>query len=165
MPRRSAINLERIVDPDTKSAKAIGLLGPYEGCQAVDEYTVEVSFSSPYAPFLSAASQVYLAIASPAALAEWGDEYQFHQVGTGPFKFEEYVPKDHLTLVRNEDYDWAPPFFEHQGPAYLQEIEFRFYGDPATRAPALESGEVDVMGEIPPVDAARLDEDARLLAC
>lgn len=156
-------NLERIVDPATKSAKAIGLLGPFEGCRAVDEHTAEVSLASPYAPFMSAASQVYLAIASPTALAQWGDEYQFHQVGTGPFKFQEYVPKDHLTLVRNEDYDWAPSFFEHQGPAYLQEIEFRFYGDPATRAPALESGEVDVMGEIPPVDAARLDSDERFI--
>jgi peptide/nickel transport system substrate-binding protein len=154
-------NLDRIVDPQTKSAKAIGLLGPFEGCRAVDEHTAEVSFSSPYAPFMSVASQVYLAIASPAALQEWGDEYQFHQVGTGPYKFGEYVPRDHLTLVRNGDYDWAPPFFEHQGPAYLQEIEFRFYGDPATRAPALESGEVDVMGEIAPVDAARLDDDER----
>lgn len=152
-------NLERIIDPETKSAKAIGLLGPFDACQALDEYTAQVSLLSPYAPFMSAVSQVYLAIASPAALAEWGDEYQFHQVGTGPFKFKEYVPKDHLTLVRNPDYDWAPSFFEHQGPAFLQEIEFRFFADPATRAPALESGEADVMGEIPPVDAARLEDE------
>jgi peptide/nickel transport system substrate-binding protein len=152
-------NLERIVAPETKSAKAINLLGPFEGCRSVGEHTAEISFQSPYAPFMSAASQVYLAIASPAAMAKWGDEYQFHQVGTGPFKFQEYVPKDHLTLIRNEDYDWAPPLFEHQGPASLDEIEFRFYADPATRAPALESGEVHIMGEIPPVDAARLDQD------
>ena len=151
------VNLARIVDPATKSAKAIGLLGPYQGCTIVDEHTAQVSFSAPYAPFLDAVSQVYLAIASPSALEEWGDEYQFHQVGTGPFRFQEYVPKDHLTLVRNEDYNWAPSFFAHQGPAYLQEIEFRFFVDPATRAPALESGDVDVMGEIPPSDAGRLD--------
>lgn len=153
------VNLDRIADPATKSAKAIGLLGPYAGCEAVDDHTAWVSFSSAYAPFLGAVSQVYLAMASPLALQEWGDEYQFHQVGTGPFKFQEYVPKDHLTLVRNDDYDWAPSFFAHQGPAYLQEIEFRFFVDPATRAPALESGDVDIMGEIPPPDADRLNRD------
>jgi peptide/nickel transport system substrate-binding protein len=153
------LNLERIVDPATKSAKAIGLLGPYEGCEVVERYVARVSFRSAYAPLLGAFSQVYLAMASPTALEEWGEEYQFHQVGTGPFKFEEYVPKDHLTLVRNPDYKWAPPFFAHQGPAYLQEVEFRFFVDPATRALALESGDVDVMGEIPPADAARLDRD------
>jgi peptide/nickel transport system substrate-binding protein len=108
---------------------------------------------------LSALSQVYIAMASPTAIEKWGDEYQFHQVGTGPFIFEEYMPKDHLTLSRNPDYNWAPDFFSHQGPAYLDNIEFRFYVDPASRSPALESGEVDIMGEIPPVDASRLDSD------
>lgn len=153
------LNLERIVDPDTKSAKAAGLLGPYSGCLVVDDRTVRVSLETPYAPLLSALSQVYLAMASPTAIQKWGADYQFHQVGTGPFIFQEYVPKDHLALVRNPDYDWAPAFFAHQGPAYLNKVTFRFYVDPPTRSPALESGEVDVMGEIPPVDAARLDAD------
>ena len=153
-------NLRRIVDPATKSAKAIGLLGPFEGCQVLDEYTAQVLLSSSYAPFLSAVSQVYLAIASPTAVQKWGDEYQFHQVGTGPFVFQEYVPKDHLTLKRNPNYQWAPSFFAHQGPALLEQVEFRFFVDPAGRAPALESGAVHVMGEIPPVDATRLDQDA-----
>lgn len=153
-------SFDRIADPATKSAKARSLLGPYDSCQVLDDSTAEVTFVAPYAPFLSAVSQVYLAIASPAALEKWGDEYQFHQVGTGPFSFQEYVPKDHLTLKRYDDYDWAPPFFAHQGGAYLQEIEFRFYVDPATRSPALESGEVHVMGEVPPIDASRLDGSA-----
>ena len=152
-------NLNRIADPNTKSAKARSLLGPFEGCQVVDDHTARVSFKTPYAPFLSAVSQVYLAMASPTAVEKWGDEYQFHQVGTGPFVFQEYIPRDHLTLTRNPDYNWAPSFFSHQGPAHLQEVVFRFYEDPATRAPALESGEVDVMGEIPPADASRLDSD------
>ena len=150
-------SLQRIVDPATKSAKAIGLLGPFEGCEAVDGYTARVLLKAPYAPFLSAVSQVYVAIVSPTAVKQWGDEYQFHQVGTGPFMFQEYVPKDHLILKRNPSYRWAPAFFAHQGPAYLGEVEFRFFVDPATRAPALESGDVQVMGEIPPVDAARLE--------
>jgi peptide/nickel transport system substrate-binding protein len=152
-------SLERIADPATKSAKARGLLGPFATCQATDDHTAKISLLTPYAPFLSAASQVYLAMVSPTAVSKWGDEYQFHQVGTGPFTFKEYVPKDHLTLERNPDYRWAPSFFAHQGSAYLQEIEFRFYVDPATRSPALESGEVQVMGEIPPVDAVRLEND------
>jgi peptide/nickel transport system substrate-binding protein len=80
-------------------------------------------------------------------------------VGTGPFLFHDYVPNDHLTLVRNPDYAWAPEVYSHNGPAYLDEIEFRFYVDPAVRSPALESGEADVMGEVPPQDAQRLEAD------
>ncbi|MCR4407828.1 MAG: ABC transporter substrate-binding protein [Anaerolineae bacterium] len=149
-------NLNRIADPETKSQKAVLMLGPYDHCDVVDEYTVKVFFREPYAPFLDSLSQVYLGMASPTAVQKWGADYQMHQVGTGPFMFKEYVPKDHLTLVRNPNYNWAPSIFTHQGPAYLDEIEFRFFADPATRALALESSEAHVIGEIPPQDAARL---------
>jgi peptide/nickel transport system substrate-binding protein len=152
-------SLERIADPETQSRKARGMLGPYDRTEVVDETTVRVRFTEPYAPFLASLSTVYLAMVSPSAVSEWGDEYQFHQVGTGPFVFDEYVPKDHLTLLRNAEYNWAPSFFDHQGPARLETITFRFYTDPATRVLALESGEADVMGEIPPQDAVRLDNN------
>ncbi len=155
------VNFDRIVNPETKSQKAVFMLGSYERCEIVDDYTVRVHLAEPFAPLLDSLSQVYLGMASPTALEKWGADYQLHQVGTGPFVFQEYVPKDHLTLVRNPDYDWGPSFFQHTGPAYLQEIEFRFYVEPATRVPALESGEVHIVGEIPPQDVARLEDDER----
>ncbi len=154
------INLERITDPETASQKAVFMLGPYERTKVIDEYTVRIYQSRPYAPLLDALSQVYLGMASPTALEKWGPDYQFHQVGTGPFKFAEYLPNDHLTLVRNPDYAWGPSVFENQGPAHVAEIEFRFFVDPATRAPALETGETHIVGEVPPRDATRLDEQA-----
>lgn len=153
-------SLDRIADPETRSLKARGMLGPYDHTEIVDDHTARVHFEEPYAPFLTSLSTVYLAMVSPEAVLEWGDEYQFHQVGTGPFIFDEYVPKDHLTLVRNPDYDWAPTFFDRQGPPELERVTFRFYPDPATRVLALESGEADVMGEISPQDAVWLDESA-----
>jgi len=152
-------NLDRIADPATKSQKAIFMLGPYESTEIVDDYTVKVHLKEPYAPFLDSASQVYLGMASPTAIEKWGADYQLHQVGTGPFILKEYIPQDHLTLVRNPDYNWAPSIFKHPGPAYLEEIEFRFFVEPATRALALEGGEADVMGEIPPHDAERLADN------
>ncbi len=154
-------NLDRIADPDTRSQKAVFMLGPYERTEVVDEYTVVIHLRQPYAPLLDSLSQVYLGIASPAALAKWGADYQFHQVGTGPFRFVEYIPNDHLTLARNPDYRWGPSVFANRGPAHLDEIIFRFYTDPATRAPALEAGEVDVMGEVPPLEARRLTQSER----
>lgn len=153
-------NLDRIASPDTMSRKARGMLGPYDHTEVVDAHTVRIHFTQPYAPFLDSLSQVYLGMASPMAVRQWGTEYQLHQVGTGPFLFKDYVPNDHLTLVRNRDYNWAPAVYNHSGPAYLDEVEFRFYADPAVRALALESGEADVMGEIPPQDAVRLESSA-----
>ncbi|HEC36317.1 MAG TPA: ABC transporter substrate-binding protein, partial [Anaerolineae bacterium] len=151
-------NLERITSPDLASQKARFMLGPYERTEVVDDYTVRIVLSEPFAPLLDSLSQVYLGMASPAAVEEWGDEYQLHQVGTGPFMFAEYVPGDHLLLRRNPDYAWGPPVYQHK-TAQLDEVEFRFFTDPATRSPSLETGEADVMGEIPPQDAARLEAD------
>ncbi|MGE5603187.1 MAG: ABC transporter substrate-binding protein, partial [Nitrososphaerales archaeon] len=48
----------------------------------------------------------------------------------------------------------------HQGPAYLDRIEFRFYGDAATRLPALLAGQANVMGELPTTDAQQLKSGA-----
>ncbi len=155
--------LDRIVNPETKSQKAVFMLGPYDQAQVVDEYTIAIYLKEPFAPLLDSLSQVYTGIASPKALAQWGADYQMHQVGTGPFKFVEYVPKDHLTLARNPDYTWGPKVFAHRGPAYLDEIVFKFYEDSATRALALEAGEVHVIGEMPPQDVERLANDRRFV--
>jgi peptide/nickel transport system substrate-binding protein len=153
-------NLERVLNPNTKSQKARGMLGPLQSVHANDQYIVELDLSAPFAPLLDSLSQVYLGIASPDALSQWGADYQFHQVGTGPFRFIEYVSGGHLTLERNPDYAWGPSVYQNQS-AGVDRIEFRFYTDPATRAPALLSGEADVMGEVLPHDADSLKTTGR----
>ncbi len=157
------VNLERVVNPATQSQKAIFLLGPFKSVEMLDEYSVAIHLSAPYAPLLDGLAQVYLGMASPTALTKWGADYQSHQVGTGPFKFVEYIPNDHLTLVRNPAYRWGPAIYDHPGPAYLDEIEFRFFTEPSGRALALEAGDADVMGEVPPLDAARLRQNKRFV--
>jgi peptide/nickel transport system substrate-binding protein len=150
-------NIDYTTDPDNHSFKAALMLGPLKSVDKLDDYSVVFRLEEPYAPLLDALSQVYLGMASPIALETWGSsDYQFHQVGSGPYRFVEYVPKDHLAIARYDDYDWAPSIYD-QDRASIDTIVFRFYEDPATRALALESGEVDVIGEVPHLDAARLD--------
>src|SRR5690606_24572126 len=50
------VNFDRIVAPETASAQAASMLGAdfYDATTVVDEYTVEVKFTQPYAPFLQA---------------------------------------------------------------------------------------------------------------
>jgi peptide/nickel transport system substrate-binding protein len=149
-----AANLDRITAPETRSQKAAFLLGSFERYIVLDEYTIQLVLKSPYAPLLDSLSQVYLGIASPKALREYGNDlYQLHQVGTGPYQMVEFIPGDYILLRRNPNYRWAPPFYRTDNPAPVEEIEFRFFTDPATRAPALESGAVDIIGELPPLDA------------
>ncbi len=150
------VNLAYIQDPDHRSQKALAMLGPIREVRVVDDYTVELHLDSPYAPLLDSLSQVYLGMASPQALEQWGaGDYQFHQVGTGPYRFVEYEANDHLTLERNEEYAWGPSIYQAE-VASIERIEFRFFEDQATRALALESGEVDIIGELPALEARRL---------
>jgi len=156
-----ASNLERITDPATASQRAAFLLGPYLNHRIVDEYTIQIVLSEPYSPLLDALSQVYLGMASPTAFGQYSlNRYQFHQIGTGPFMLVDYVPGDHLTLRRNPDYAWGPPFYTEPNERSVDEIEFRFYEDEASRSLAIESGEAQVMGELPPIDARVLTGNA-----
>jgi len=147
-------NLDRITSPETLSQKALFLLGTYQRYEIIDDYNIRLILSEPYSPLLDSLSQVYLGIASPTALNQYSAErYQFHQVGTGPFEFVEYLPGDRLVIRRNPDYAWGPAFYTSPGDLAVDEIEFRFYSDPAARAIALESGDVQIMGELLPTDA------------
>ena len=151
-------NLNRILDPENRSQRALSMLGPLREVQVLDDFTVALDLAAPYAPLLDSLSQVYLGMASPQALEQWGPaDYQFHQVGTGPYRFVAYLPNDQLTLERNPDYAWAPAIYR-QPRAVIDTVTFRFYEDEATRALALESGEVDVIGELPALEAERLAE-------
>lgn len=152
-----ATNLDRITDPETLSQRAVFMLGPFERYEIVDQFTIRLILAEPYSPLLDSLSQVYLGIASPTALSEFSDNrYQFHQVGTGPFTFEEFVPGDRIVLRRNISYTWGPEFYQQETGDSLQEIVFRFFTDPPTRALALESSEAHIMGEIMPATARAL---------
>ncbi len=63
-------------------------------------------------------------------------------VGTGPFIFESYAPRDRLVVTRNPDY-WMTDANGNQLP-YLDSIEFRVIEDGVTAGEALRSGEIDI---------------------
>lgn len=156
-------NLDRITDPETRSQNAVFLLGSYQGYEIIDDYTIRLNLALPHAPLLDSLSQFYLGIASPRALDTYSNErYQFNQVGTGPFRFVEYIPDNRLVIRRNPDYNWGPPFYQPPEQNGIDEVEFRFYTDASTRYTALEVNDVQIIGEIPPVDARALTANPQL---
>ncbi len=158
-----AANLDRIIAPETASQKAIFMLGTYAGYEIVDDFTIRILLAAPYSPLLDSFSQVYLGIASPAALDSVSSErYQFHQVGTGPYRFVEYVPGDRIVIRRSTAYTWGPSFYNFPDSGTLEEIEFRCLADASARALALQSGDVQAAGELLPSDARALINEARV---
>src|SRR5215831_3098995 len=63
-------------------------------------------------------------------------EMHSHPIGTGPFKFVEYKPNEHIRVVRNPDY-WKP------GHPYLDGVETTIIPSVSTRLMAFVAGKFD----------------------
>lgn len=122
---------------------------PYvESVEVIDEYTVRFTLQTAFAPFLNYLAHPAAHIASPAAIEQYGDLLGENPVGTGPFRFVEWVRGDHLVLER---------FPEYYGPAAgVDRIVYRIVPEAATRVALLETGEADIILRVSPDEAERL---------
>jgi peptide/nickel transport system substrate-binding protein len=149
---------ERIMDPATASASAIAEMGPYDRSEVLDDYTIRAYLRNPSALWLRSMSSAAVAPVSPAAVEALGERFGRAPVGTGPFKIVEWADNQSLTVVRHDDYDWAPDVFDHEGPAYLDEIEFIFIPEAQVRLGTVETGETDIIEEVPPRFVEMIDQ-------
>jgi peptide/nickel transport system substrate-binding protein len=152
-------SFDRVADPELR-ALLVGLLGPYEGTEVVDEFTARVTFSEPYPLFLDSVSKTGIRPVSPTAVETFGPDFGQNVVGTGPFKLRSFA-EDAVVLERFDEYNWGPAFLEHEGPAFLDTITFRFIPEDSTRVTALETGEVQFIDFTPPQQVDRLEADDR----
>ena len=133
---------EYCTDPDTGCTQ----LSRFEGVtnvEAVDDYTVKVTFDKP-TPFMYTA---FVTVGSPIiSRAQFGDcvgaaaqtcnEQNTLPLGTGPYKIVDFKVNDVATYERNENY--------HGEPAYFDKVIFKGGGDAVGAARAvLETGEAD----------------------
>jgi peptide/nickel transport system substrate-binding protein len=158
-------NLDHMANPKTQSSTAGGYIRQYRSTDVVDEYTVVVRLATPYAAFLEVLAQGFLGIQSPTALTRSRDVNCESPVGSGPFKVVHWDRQSQVELVRNPDYNWAPPTAKHQGPAWLDRIVWKFIQEPSVRFASLQAGEVDVIEALPPEshEAARRNPDLTLI--
>ncbi|WP_144113982.1 ABC transporter substrate-binding protein [Paraburkholderia sp. BCC1886] len=118
-----------------------------------DAHTVEITLDAPYSPFLTFAGR--LPLLSPNAFDKTSLKAGGPDIaGTGPFILRKYVKGQEIEFARNPDYRWAPPTAGHQGPAYLDNVVYRFLPESSVRTGALLSGQVDVIEGVSGNDAA-----------
>jgi peptide/nickel transport system substrate-binding protein len=132
-----------------------------EGAEAVDPKTVRVTLNAARPDFLIELADPGLGIGNIANLQARGADAGFNPVGTGPFKFKEWVRGSEISLERNPDWAWASPMFKMDGPSLIEELVFRFTPEAQTRLATLEAGEVDFVDLLPFQDVARVREDTR----
>lgn len=105
--------------------------------ETLDPYTIVVHFKEPYGPFLHLIAG---APVLPRHLYDGTDvltnPYNLKPVGAGPFRLQEWVRGDHITLVRSDTYYEA-------GLPYLDRIIFKMIPNPHARTVAIQTGDVD----------------------
>ncbi|MCL0060875.1 ABC transporter substrate-binding protein, partial [Dehalococcoidia bacterium] len=127
-----------------------GFLAGLISIVVVDDHTIELHFNDTFALLHNIA---LMPIVSPAVIEVVDDEYSVSSpVGTGPLVFLEHHPGEKMILIRNDNY-WG-------GIPTLERVTLMYIPDAATRAMALEAGEIDMIidtGGILPEQAPLLD--------
>ena len=157
-------NLDRVVDPNYKAGSALAQLTGYTGTDVLDDYTARVNFKDPFVPFLIYAGSPYMPMLSPTATQKQGDAVNQTPVMSGPYKIDEWVAKDHITMSRWDGYKRRAPWSDHDGAGYLDKVIWRFIPEPGTRAATVESGETQMATVLTPTDIPRLQSEGLQIA-
>lgn len=145
--------IERIQNPATASPGA-GHVRQIEKVEVIEKYKVRITTKVTFAPLLYSLARYELAMLNEKAVKAAGDGYAQKPVGTGPFRFVEWVRGDHVTLARFDKY--------FEGPAKLDKITYRGIPEDATRIIELESGGIDLIpANAPAQDYLRMKNDKR----
>jgi len=127
---------ERVLDPATAS-RYKGEFKLVETIEAVDPHTVRIRLKSKYPGFLNKVAGYNQGfVVSRKAMEKLGDQYATNPIGTGPFVFDSWSPKNQVILVANKEY--------FQGAPKLDRIVFRLIQEETTAEIALQRGEIDV---------------------
>jgi len=133
----------------------------YAGSTVVDDDTVTFSFSAPAPGFLQATSTINSGLVSSATLdrsyEEFGAGNAAEVIGSGPYVITAESIGTSLTLEARDDYDWAPPSLEHQGRAYLDQINLVVTPEDSVRIGALTSGQADYVRYVQAFDEAQVE--------
>jgi peptide/nickel transport system substrate-binding protein len=146
-------NLERYRTSPESVRK--GELKSVSAVEVVDPAHVRLVLSQPYAPLIAVLSDRSGMIASPKAIERLGKDFFTAPVCSGPFKFAERVPQDHITLDRFPGY-WDA------GSIHFDRVIFRPLPDTTVRLVNLQAGQFDMIADLAASDAAKVKADAKL---
>jgi peptide/nickel transport system substrate-binding protein len=122
----------------------------------VDEFTIKFVLNGPYAPFRALLCFTGSMILSPKSTP--ADDYLSLSdilVGTGPFKYVEYVADDHVKFTAFEEY--------YRGPAAIKTMIWNVIEDPDARNSALLSGDINAIDSPDPSYLTQIKNTSSLL--
>src|SRR5689334_889590 len=123
--------------------------------EVVDPATVRIVLKTPSGAFIAQLTDRSGMIYPPKATEAAGKDFASHPVCSGPFKFVERVPQDHVTLERFADY-WDAKAI------HFDKVVYQVFVDSSVRLANLKAGTTDLVEFIAPTDAAAVKADPKL---
>ena len=155
----SAEDVKFSIERHLGTTYTLSMVSAIDHVDVIDEYTCRVILNTP------ATSMTLTNLAYPTCgivdkttveeLEAAGETLDENPIGTGPLKFVEFMSGDHVTLAKNEEY-WGEP-------AKMDEMILRIIPDDSARSIALETGEVDILLNVPTTDYDRIRENSDLV--
>ena len=142
-----AFTFNRIMDPILDSPVRQTFSSTVEDIVVVDDYTIRFDLVGPNSFFIPSFS-LFQARILPANVDV--SRLTLEEFGSGPFMIVEHLPGERTTMVRNPDY-WDP------STPFLDELVIVLIREPATRAEALKSGDVDLVYDLETQSIAGLE--------
>lgn len=140
-----------------------------EAIEKHDDMQVRIILERPYAPFLANMALYPVAIVSPRAVAEHGDDFVRQPVGSGPFRFVSW-DDGRIVLERYDDHwrsrtpgSWTRGAAGRpRGDERIRRLIFQTIPDHRQRLVALESGAIDLAHSIAPEELPFVELHPRL---
>jgi peptide/nickel transport system substrate-binding protein len=122
--------------PDATFAYWSAMFNMITAVEVVDPMTLRLRLREPHAPLLASLCIPAAHLISPRFID------QRHPVGTGPFRFVEWIPNERIVLDANPDY-W-------DGKPKIDRLIFKVVPDSSTRLIQLQTGQIQAMDGIDP---------------
>ncbi|MGH2405841.1 MAG: ABC transporter substrate-binding protein [bacterium] len=147
-------SFERILNPATRSRYRASML-IVDTVDVVDDYTARITLKAPSASFLAGVLAFRPGyIVSQRAVEQLGERFQFNPIGTGPFQFVSYTPRQELVL------EAFPEYFRGAPP--IKRITWKVVPDENVAGLALQKGEINHMIVRDPQVYKALQRDSNL---
>ncbi len=122
----------------------------------VDEHTVRLNLSQPFAPLVATLSDRAGMMVSPkAAKAGDGTAFARRPVGTGPFRFVERIAQERIVVEKFERY-WNADAIN------IDKVTYLMTPDASVRLAILRSGGIDIMQRVAATDLQQVRDDPKI---
>ncbi|MGC6173277.1 ABC transporter substrate-binding protein [Lacrimispora sp. 38-1] len=160
-------NLEKLGNKNLGLKRTTLLCNVLDHADKIDDYTIKVTLVQPFGAFINTLAHPACVMMSPKQIEAGPSACAENPIGTGQYKFVEWVPGDHLKLELNKDW-WGynadicdgNPLAESD--AGFKSIVFKPVGEGATRVAMIQSGDAQIIWPAPTESMEALKSDTNI---